>query len=88
MIFIPARLGYASLGSKFFNPSNGLVEVIFTLLDNGIVVTVSPSKSAPERIPAVLLLIPIASNGVVPIIFFPSAFLLLTVRIGISNVPA
>ena len=50
-------------------------------------ITVSPSKSAPDNILAVVALIPIASNPLAVIISLPSLFLLLTLQIGISKVP-
>ena len=53
----------------------------------GIHITVSPSKSAPESLSATLLLIHIASVASVPKSFLQTACLLLTVTIGISNVP-
>ena len=78
---------YSNIGSNPSRPFNGGVDVILTLPPVGITITVSPSKSAPDKRAATLLLIPIASAGVFPKILRASACLLLTVRIGISNVP-
>ena len=53
----------------------------------GIHITVSPSKSAPDNRAATSDVIPTASIDEGPIIFSPSLLRLLTVNIGISNVP-
>jgi hypothetical protein len=49
--------------------------------------TVSPSKSAPDKRSATLEFIHTASNAFLPISFSASFCLLLTVKIGISNRP-
>ena len=87
---MPGRSGYSSLGSNPSSPLRGGVDLIFTFPAGscvGIHITVSPSKSAPDNLSATFFVIPIASEEVLPIISFPSLFLLLTVNIGISNVP-
>ena len=76
--------------SNPFKPGNSGVLVIFTfpfLSWVGITITVSPSKSAPDKRSATDFLIPTASILSTPIIFLAWAFLLFTVKIGISNVP-
>ena len=79
---------YDNLGSKPTNPGKGSVVDTLNLPLNGITITVSPSKSAPDNLSATALLIPTASIlPEVPIIFFPSCNLLFTVKVGISNVP-
>ena len=90
---IPSWAGYASLGSKPSNPLKAGVEVMLILLFFpfplvGISITVSPSKSAPERRLATELFIPTASILFGPIILEASFCLLLTVKTGISYVPA
>ena len=85
-----SEYAYDILGSNPSSPLRGGVEVIFTLPDLscvGIHITVSPSKSAPDKRSATLLLIPTASVMSLPRSFTAVCCLLLTVNIGISNVP-
>ena len=70
---------------EWFSNKDGFAENL--TFPTGIAVTVSPSKSAPESLAAVLALIPIAFLASVPINFLPSRLLLLTVNRGTSNGP-
>ena len=90
-IFLNDPSGFPPYSKTSSNSSNNFgVETIFTLLLGllqGITITVSPSKSAPDNLSATDLDIPTASFGFVPYNFFPSGNSLFTVSIGISNVP-
>ena len=87
MYFIPGISGYCILGSNPSSSFSGGLFLIFTPLPVGITIAVSPSKSAPDNCSATLELIHTASNAFLPIIFSASTCLLLTVKIGISNIP-
>ena len=87
---IPSRYGYSVFGSKPLRSFSCSLDTILTLLFEelqGITITVSPSKSAPDNLSATLLFIPMASLGVFPNIFCASRCLLFTFNIGISKVP-
>ena len=85
---LPSWFPYSSSGSKPTNSLKGRLLATSTPLRWGITRTVSPSASAPERIWKFLWLIPTASLASLVIIRSPSAFLLLTLSVGISNWPA
>ena len=88
MYFIPGISGYCILGSNPSSSFSGGLLVMLTLpFPVGITITVSPSKSAPDKRSATLLFIHTASSGFLPIIFAASFCLLFTVSIGISNNP-